>query len=87
MGFLKALLIILLVYFLLRIIGRWLAPRVFRYAMKKTEDRFREAFDQARTNGETGFTRSEGEIGTQGRKQGSKSSNQIGEYIDFEEIE
>jgi len=87
MGFLKTLLIILLVYFLLRIIGRWLAPRMFRYAVKKTEERFREAFDQANTSNGPGFSGGK-DLDSKSRKnQDRTSSNQVGEYIDFEEIE
>ncbi len=87
MGFLKTLLIILGVYFLLRILGRILAPRLFQYAVKKTGDRFREAYEQARENGETRFTGPEGEIRGTAKKQKPTSSEQVGEYIDFEEIE
>jgi hypothetical protein len=87
MGFLKTLLIIILVYYLLRILGRWLAPKVFNYAVKKTEERFRNAFDQANMNSRTGdneaFSKDrnskEGRVGS--------SSEPVGEYIDFEEIE
>jgi hypothetical protein len=87
MGFLKTLLIVLGVYFLLRIIGKWMAPRLFRYALKKTENRFREAFEQARENGQSGYTKPDDDIGSSGVKQSPKSSKQVGEYIDFEEIE
>jgi hypothetical protein len=87
MGFLKTLLIIFLIYFLLRIIGRLLAPRVFRYAVKKTEDRFREAFEQAQGNADRGFSGPGTEIRDRGEKQNPKSADQVGEYIDFEEIE
>ncbi len=87
MGFLKTLLIIIGVYFLLRIIGRILAPRLFRYAVKKTGDMFQKAYEQARENGETQFTGPEGEIRGPAKKKKPASSEKIGEYIDFEEIE
>ena len=87
MGFLKTLLIIILVYLLLRIIGRWLAPRVLRYAVKKTEDRFRDAFEQARESGQPGFSGYNRDISGSNAKQRPRSSDKVGEYIDFEEIE
>ena len=88
MVFLKTLLLVLGIYFLLKIIGRWLAPRLFRYAVKKTEDRFREAFDQTRENGQSGYSgfndkRNNGPE----REPNPRASKQVGEYIDFEEIE
>ncbi len=87
MGFLKTLLIIILVYYLLKIVGRWLAPRVFNYAAKKTERHFREAFEQAnmsRNNGEQTIHDQHKSKKATGSK---KSSSEVGEYIDFEEIE
>ncbi|MBT8285320.1 MAG: DUF4834 family protein [Flavobacteriaceae bacterium] len=87
MGFLKTLLIILLVYFLLRIIWRLLAPRLFRYAVKKTEDRFKEAFERANMNQQSTNTRAKDIDKNTAQNQYKKSSEQVGEYIDFEEIE
>ncbi|MEY8021963.1 DUF4834 family protein [Muriicola sp. SD30] len=87
MGFLKTLLIILLVYFLLRIIWRLLAPRLFQYAVKKTEDRFKEAFERANMNQQSTNTRAKDIDRKTTQKQYKKPSEQVGEYIDFEEIE
>lgn len=87
MGFLKTLLIILLVYFLLRIIWRLLAPRLFRYAVKKTEDRFKEAFERANMNQQSTNTRAKDIDRKTTQNQHNKPSEQVGEYIDFEEIE
>ena len=87
MGFLKTILIILLVYYSLKFLAKWLAPIMFRYAAKKTEKHFKEKFK--------GFTgpdqQEESQIGDviiekKPQKQ-RKSSNKVGEYIDFEEIE
>ncbi|NER11163.1 protein of unknown function [Muriicola jejuensis] len=87
MGFLKTLLIILGVYFLLRILGRLFAPWLFRYAVKKTGEQFRHAYEQARENGEARFTGSDGEIRGPEKKQKPNSPDKVGEYIDFEEID
>jgi hypothetical protein len=87
MGFLKTLLIIILVYYLLKLIGRWLAPRVFNYAAKKTERHFRDAFEQANMGGNTN-EKKVNDLYNSKRTTGSKeSSKDVGEYIDFEEIE
>ncbi len=87
MGFLKTLLIIILVYYLLKLIGRWLAPRVFNYAAKKTERHFRDAFEQANMGGNTS-ERKVNDLHNSKKTTGPKgSSKEVGEYIDFEEIE
>lgn len=87
MGFLKTVLIVLLVYYLFKILAKWFAPKLFRYAAKKTEEHIKERFE--------GFagqqTQDEEQIGdviidkkTTKKKNSSKN---VGEYIDFEEIE
>ncbi len=87
MGFLKTLLIIILVYYLLKLIGRWLAPKVFNYAAKKTERHFRDAFEQANMSGNTSEQRVHDQHNSKKANDSSGSSKQVGEYIDFEEIE
>ena len=87
MGFLKTLLIIILVYYLLRLIGRWLAPKVFNYAAKKTERHFREAFEQANMGGNTRDQKVQDLHNSQKSNNTRTSSKEVGEYIDFEEIE
>jgi len=87
MGFLKTVLIVLLVYYSIKILAKWFAPKLFRYAAKKTEEHFKEKFE--------GFagqqSHDEEQIGdviidkkTTKKKNSSKN---VGEYIDFEEIE
>ncbi|NHF59196.1 DUF4834 family protein [Flavobacteriaceae bacterium TP-CH-4] len=87
MAFLKTLLIILLVYYLFKILVRMFAPKIFGYAAKKTEEHFRERFgefaDFNSANGEQ-----QGDIIIEKKKTRKKDSSQdVGEYIDFEEID
>ncbi|GGW26031.1 DUF4834 family protein [Arenibacter certesii] len=87
MGFLKTLLIIILVYYALKFLAKWLGPILFRYAAKKTEKYFKEKF-----NGFPGPDQNEashiGDVIIDKRpKKQRKPSNKVGEYIDFEEIE
>ena len=86
MDFLQGLLLVLILYFLLRILGRWFAPRLFKYAVKKTEQRFREQFENAQGHQEAESP--EGEVSIS-KKPGSQRKKQesVGEYIDFEEID
>ena len=87
MVFLKALLIILLVYYLLKILGRWLAPRLFSYATRRAEDHIRQQFDTFQNAGREA-ERPEGEVSIDKKPtRKNNSSKDIGEYIDFEELE
>ena len=87
MAFLKTILIILLVYYLLKILARWFAPKIFSYAAKKTEERFRENFGgnprQQHANEEK-----IGEIIIDKKPpKKNNSSKKVGEYIEFEELD
>ncbi len=89
MGFLRTILIIVVVYYLLKILGRLFAPQLFRYAAKKTEKHFRERFggfadfDTANKNQKDDMIINE----KPSKKSTSNSKEKVGEYIDFEEIE
>ncbi len=87
MGFLRTILIILLGYYLLKIIGRWLAPKFFAYIARKAEKHFQETFGQFNGPAQS----EEDQIGNANSKSRSardkKPSEKVGEYIDFEEID
>ncbi len=82
MAFLKTILIILLIYYLLKIMARWLAPKFFAYLARKVETRFQEMFTP---EGQQGSRLDD--LKKSGKKNKAKSSEKIGEYIDFEEID
>ena len=87
MGILKTILVILLVYYLLKILARWFAPKFFTYAARKTERHFREQFGNFQAYGQDD-ERPEGDISIDKKPTRNKSnSKDIGEYIDFEELE
>tara|TARA_R110000868_G_scaffold3811_13_gene23573 strand:+ start:6887 stop:7150 length:264 start_codon:yes stop_codon:yes gene_type:complete len=87
MGFLKTILIILLVYYFLKILGKLFAPRMFRYAAKKTEEHFKEKFEGfAEQNNSNEEQIGDVIIENKTAKKKNTSKN-VGEYIDFEEIE
>ena len=87
MGFLKAILIILLGYYLLKVLAKWFAPRVFGYAARQTEKHFREQFGQFQEQTNTNKDSIGDTIIDSNPKKKNSSSNNVGEYIDFEEIE
>ena len=85
MTFLKVLLFFFLFYFLIRLLGRWFAPKLFQYAVKKTEQRFQQQYNHYQGQHEK---ETEGEVSIS-KKPGNRKNNQepLGEYIDYEEID
>ncbi|WP_421807337.1 DUF4834 family protein [Flagellimonas sp.] len=86
MVLLQTILIVILVYYGLKFLLKWLAPKLLNYAVKKTNERFngqfgdRQDFDTAQPKeGET--------IISKKPPRRSNSSKKVGEYIDFEEID
>lgn len=87
MGFLKTILIVLLVYYALKLLAKWFAPRLFRYAAKKTEEHFKEKFEGFADQNRAAEEQVGDVIIEKKTKKKTSSSNTVGEYIDFEEIE
>jgi hypothetical protein len=90
MGLLRTVLIILLIWFGLRILSRLFAPVLMKFVAKKAEERFGQQFGnfQNQAQQRANQKRREGEtvIDTM-PKQNTSSNEKVGEYIDFEEIE
>ena len=85
MQLLRTILIILLVYYAIKILTKLFAPMLMRYASKKMEKKFGEAFKQYQNQEQSG---NEGEtVIDKNTKNNSKTDKKVGEYIDFEEIE
>jgi ABC-type transport system involved in cytochrome bd biosynthesis fused ATPase/permease subunit len=88
MAFLETILIILLIYFALKIIARLLMPWLAKYAAKKVERHIAKKFNQFQGNTTTYQERKEGEVSIDKQtKSNRKSTKKVGEYIDFEEID
>jgi len=86
MVLLQTILIVILVYYGLKLLLKWLAPKLLNYAVKKTSERFGQQFgnpqdfDNAQTKeGET--------VVSKKPPRRSNPSKKVGEYIDFEEID
>ncbi|MDP5045143.1 MAG: DUF4834 family protein [Leeuwenhoekiella sp.] len=86
MKLLQTILIILLIFFGLRILFRLAAPYLMRYIAKKAGERFQNmagGFKNQNTQ-----TKPEGEIVIEKMPNHDRTSNKkVGEYIDYEEIE
>ncbi len=86
MVLLQTILLLVLVYYVAKMLLKWLAPKLLNYAVRKTQERFGQQFgtyqDFREDPGKDGDT-------TVSKKPNRKSnpSKKVGEYIDFEEID
>ncbi|TVZ51282.1 hypothetical protein OD90_0419 [Dokdonia sp. Hel_I_53] len=78
-SFLKTLAIILLIYFVLRFLGRLAWPYIVRYLTKKAGEKMQSAFK--------GFQQQTTKTQMPPKDVPKKSSEVVGEYIDYEEID
>lgn len=87
MAFLRTILIILLVYYGLKILVRLFAPKILNYAAKKTESHFKQAFEGF-SNQQTDKEEKVGDVIINKKSPKKKDdSEKVGEYIDFEELD
>ncbi|MCB0399969.1 MAG: DUF4834 family protein [Winogradskyella sp.] len=90
MGLLRTILIILLVWYGLKILSRIFAPYLVKFVAKKAEERFGQQFGgfQNPSQQRNEQKRKEGETVIDKMPEHHKSSNdKVGEYIDYEEID
>ncbi|WP_445382296.1 DUF4834 family protein [Robiginitalea sp. IMCC43444] len=86
MGILRTILFIILGYYLLKILGRIFQPWIHAYAVRKTESYFNTTF-QSRDKGPLKDEKV-GEVSIDKPPVKTRKTNSdVGEYIDFEEIE
>lgn len=85
-GFLRTILIILLIWYGVKILSRLFAPYLVQYMSKKMQERFGQQFQQPQSNDSS--RPKEGETVIDKMPQQQKSSDKkVGEYIDYEEID
>ncbi|WP_104733879.1 DUF4834 family protein [Hanstruepera ponticola] len=83
-GLLKTILIIMLVYYGIKILSRIFAPALMRYVAKKAEKQFGQQFNQ---NKRPESPKKEGETVIDKMPQSKTSNKNVGEYVDYEEID
>lgn len=84
-GFVRTILIILLVYYGIKILSRLFAPYLMRYMSKKMQQKFEGQFGQQEPQR---HQHKEGEtVIDKMPKNNSASNKKVGEYIDYEEID
>lgn len=88
-GFLRMILILLLIYYGVKILSRIFAPLLIKFVAKKAEEKFGGHSDSYR-NQQRPYQekpKKEGEV-TIDKMPSKKSSNKdVGEYVDYEEID
>lgn len=83
-GLLKTILIIMLVYYGLKILSRIFAPALLRYVTKKAEKQFGQQFNSYQRSEPQ---KKEGEIVIDKMPHSKSSNKTVGEYVDYEEID
>jgi len=87
-GFIRTILIILLVYYGLKILIRLFGPYLIRYMSKKVQQRFGGQFQYQQQQQTPNNRQKEGETVIDKMPNTNKTSNKnVGEYIDYEEID
>lgn len=82
-GLVRMILIIMLVYFGIKILSRLFAPVLMRFVAKKAEEQFGGQYQQQRE-----APKKEGEVTIDKMpNQRKASSDEVGDYIDYEEID
>ncbi|HLT32392.1 MAG TPA: DUF4834 family protein [Aquaticitalea sp.] len=85
-GFLRTILIILLIYYGLKILMRLFAPYIVKYMSKKMQERFGQQFEQHQNTSH--YRPNEGETVIDKIPHQQKTyDKKVGEYIDYEEID
>tara|TARA_B110000046_G_scaffold174546_1_gene198388 strand:- start:664 stop:933 length:270 start_codon:yes stop_codon:yes gene_type:complete len=87
-SFLQTILIILLAYYGLKIIFKFSKPYLIKYISKKANERFGQAFGSDPFNNSSIKKEDEGAISIdKSQVNTNTSSPEVGEYVDFEELE
>ena len=87
MTFLKIILVVLLVYYLLKILAKFFAPKILSYAARKTESHFKQAFEGFDTQTQNREEKVGDVIINKKSTKKKDDSDTVGEYIDFEELD
>ncbi|EGV44996.1 DUF4834 family protein [Bizionia argentinensis JUB59] len=90
-GLIKTILIILLVWYGMKILTRLFAPALMRYVAKKAEakfgQQFGQQFQQKQKQNQQQPSQKEGETVIGKVPESNTSNKNVGEYVDYEEID
>lgn len=81
---LKTILVILLIYFGFKILIKFFGPMILKYFLNKMGKKFQQQFSQQQPKS----GKKKGEVVIEKKPENSRKSNKnVGEYIDYEEID
>ena len=80
-GLLKFLFWFFVISYLIRFLGRVFLPIMLKRFINKSSEKFKQQYDNMDTHNK------EGEITIESNKTSSDSSNDVGDYVDFEEVD
>ena len=86
-GFVRMILIILLVYFGVKILARLFAPFLIKFVAKKAEQRFGDQFGGFQKQSQQEKPKKEGEVTIDKIPKTKTSNKDVGDYVDYEEID
>jgi hypothetical protein len=82
---LRVILIILLIYFGFKLLIRWFGPMLLKYVLKKVGKKFEQKFNPFNAPQQD---KQAGDISIDKKPRNTRKSNkEVGEYIDYEEID
>lgn len=83
----RVILIVLLIYFGFKLIIRWFGPILLRYVLRRVGKKFGQQFEQQFNS--SGKSQQEGEVTIEKKPKNKRKSrnDDVGEYIDYEEID
>ncbi len=82
-GVLKIILIIALIYYGLKVVTRLFGPLLLTYVTKKAGEKFKKQFEQYQNPSYS----NEGEVTIEKKSKRTSTNKDVGEYIDYEEID
>ncbi|GAL63230.1 MULTISPECIES: DUF4834 family protein [Algibacter] len=83
MGLLRTIFIIVLVYYLFKVLSRIFAPLLMKFAVKKAEERFGGQFQKQQQEP----VNKEGEVTIDKIPNTRTSNKDVGDYVDYEEVD
>lgn len=83
---LKVILVVLLIYFGFKVFIKWFGPMILKYFLKRIGKKFQQQFNQQPPH--SGKAKTKGKVVIDKKPTGRRKSNKnVGEYIDYEEID
>lgn len=82
-GLVNTVFIILLVYFGIKILSKLFAPMLFKFITKKAEQKFGQQYGSQRYEA----PKKEGEVSIDKMPKRRQSNKDVGDYVDYEEID